>query len=96
MEDSRKVMWVRGHTAAGVAGNEAVDRKANLAAYGGRVGLLPDQVTLAGIRQEYLTHHKPKHLEWDRKSVKGLTYMVTDCDPLRKWLKTIARREDDR
>lgn len=64
-----------------------------MAGYGGRVELLPDHITPAGIRQEYPIHHKSKHLAWDWKSVKGLTYIVTDRG---RWLKTIGRKEDDR
>lgn len=77
----RRLMWGKGHS--GVEVNEEANRKANIAAYGGRVGALWDQVTPAGIRQEYTMHSKQRHFSWDRKSIKGLVYIVTDRGPLR-------------
>ena len=65
----KRVMWVRGHTA--VAGNEVADRKASMMAYRGRVGQFPDQVTPTGIRQEYPTHSRPKHLAGAARASKG-------------------------
>lgn len=77
-------------------GNKIADRKAGMMVYRGRVSQLPDQVTPAGIRQEYRIHSRPKHLGWDHKSMKGLTYIVTGRGPTRWWLKVIGRRDDDR
>ena len=54
----RRLTWVRGHT--GVQGNEEADRKANLAAYGGRVTGKPDKIMEASIRQEYLITDDPR------------------------------------
>ena len=55
-----------------------------------------DIITPAGIRQDFPIHSKPKHLRWTRKAVKGLTWVITDRGPLRRWLKIIGRSEDDR
>ena len=83
---------MKGHS--GVEGDEAVDRKANIRAYGGRVMARVDRVTPAGIRQEFPIHMKPKHMGWRRQSVKGL--IMTDRGPLGAWLKVIGRKDDDR
>ena len=83
------LMWVKGHSR--VKGNEDADRRANLRAYGGRVTGKADIITPAGIRQDFPIHSKPKHLRWTRKAVKGLTYVITDRGPLRRWLKIIGR-----
>ena len=82
-----------GHT--GVAGNDAADRKRVWQSTVEESGYSQTR-SPAGIRQEYPIHPKPKHLGWDRKSMKGLTYIMTDRGPLRSWLKKIGRREDDR
>ena len=82
------VMWVKGH--AGVKGNEAADRRAKLRAYGGRV-TQANKITPAGIRQDHPIHTKPKHLQWSRKQVKGLTFVVTDRGPMKRWLAIIGR-----
>ena len=76
--------------------NEEADRKANIAAYGGRVMARPGKVTPAGIRQAFPIHTKPGHLKWHRQSVKGLTYIVTDRGPMKAWQKVTGRAEDNR
>lgn len=80
-------MWVKGHS--GVAGNEDADRRANLRAYGGRVTGMPNVITPAGIRHDFRIHDKPKHLQWSRKAVKGLTYVITDRGPLRNGYRSL-------
>lgn len=89
-----QLTWVKGHS--GIEGNEKADRKANIAAYGGRVMGRPDWITSAGIRQEFPIHSKPQHLKWLRKSLKGLVYIVTDRGPPKRWLRIIGRGEEDR
>lgn len=79
-----KLMCVKVNT--GIERNEEADRRANIAAYGGRVAARRNRVIAAGIRQELLVHTKPKH-EVVEAGVKGLVYMVTDRGPLRYWLK---------
>lgn len=72
------------------------DRRANLRAYGGRVMRRPDIMTPAGIRHDHRMHANPKHLQWSRKAVRGLTYVVTDKGPLKRWLKVIQRSQEDK
>ena len=88
------LMWVKGHS--DVQGNVEADRRANLRAYGGRVMACPDVMTPAGVRHDFRVHTKPKHLRWSRKAVRGLTFIVTDRGPLRRWLKVIGRRPEDK
>ena len=86
MAGPRNLMWVKGYSR--VAGNEVADRNANLAVYSGSpVGASPNKVTPAGIRQEYLIHHKHPLFNWSRKAIKGSTHTATE---LRSWLRLIG------
>ena len=86
------LMWVRGH--AGVEGNEASDRKAKTRAYGGRVTDRPSILTPAGIRHDHCVHTKPSHLKWTRKQLRGLTFIITDRGPMKRWQWVIKRADD--
>ena len=78
-------------TASGVEGNEAADKRAKLRAYSGRVTNGTSLITPAGIRQDHPIHSKPRHLQWTRRQVKALTYIVTDRGPMKRWLFIIGR-----
>ena len=86
------LMWVKGH--AGVEGNEAADRRAKIRAYGGRVAERPSILTPAGIRQDHRVHSKPPHLKWTRKQLRGLTFIITDRGPMKRWQWVIKRADD--
>lgn len=85
------LMWVRGY--AGTKGNEAADRKAKLRAYGGRVMDEPSVLTPAGIRHDHRIHSKGAHLSWTRKQLRGLTFIVTDRGPMKRWQWIIKRAD---
>ena len=85
------LMWVRGHT--GVEGNEAADRKAKIRAYGGRVADRPSILTPAGIRHDHRVHSKPPHMKWTRKQLRGLTFIITDRGPMKRWQWVIKRAD---
>ena len=55
---------------------------------------LADMITPAGIRQDFPIHTKRKHLGWSRKAVKGLTYILTDRGPMKRWLRVIGRAQE--
>ena len=76
-------MWVLGH--AGTNGNEVADRKAKLRVYGGRVIDEPNVLTLAGTRHEHRIHSKGAYLNWTRKQLRALTFIITDCGPMKRW-----------
>ena len=61
--------------------------------YGGSVWLA-QEITPAGIRQDFPIHQKPRHLSWSRKQVKALTYLVTDRGPLKHWVWVIGRSQE--
>ena len=83
------LMWVRGH--AGNVGNEKADRRAKLRAYAGRVTLAENLITPAGIRQDHRIHSNAGHLNWTRKQLRGLSFIVTDRGPMNRWLWVIGR-----
>ena len=85
------VMWVRGH--AGTKGNEDADRRAKIRAYGGRVTNQPSVLTPAGIKHDHQMHSKGAHLKWTRKQLRGLTFIVTDRGPMKRWQWIIKRAD---
>jgi len=57
----------------------------------------PDIVTPADIRQAFPIpiHPKPPpHMRWARTAIRGLTYLVTDKDPQRQWMREIEKPDD--
>ena len=86
------LMWVRGH--AGNKGNEKADRTAKLKAYGGRVMQAVNLITPAGIRHDHRIHSKAEHLNWTRKQLRGLSFIVTDRGPMKRWQWVIGRAEE--
>ena len=84
---------VKGHD--GVEGNELADNGAKWEIWMGERMHKPDIVILAGIRQAYPLHSKaPDHLSWSRQAIRDLTYLETDKNPPRQWLKEIGKVED--
>jgi len=55
----------------------------------------PEIATPAGIRQAFAMYTRPIHLKWDREALRGLTSITTDRGPLKRWLQTIGRAEED-
>ena len=54
-----------------------------------------NKITPAGIRQDHPIHAKPKHLQWTRTQLRGLTFIITDRGPMKRWLTIIGRSTDD-
>ena len=76
-------------------GTETADRKAKEIVDRGQLMHLPDTPAPVGIRKAYRTHEVSEQVRpWDRESLNGLTYIVTDKGPTASWLKTIGRMED--
>jgi len=86
-------MWAKGHS--GVVGNEEADVRARMEVWMGERMHWPDIVTPAGFRQAFSLHGRaPSHLRWNRVTLRGLTYLVTDKGPQRQWLKGIGKVDD--
>lgn len=79
-----------------VEGNEEADSRARRSAWLDRRTAQPEIATPAGIRQAFPIHSRPRWLKWDRQSLKGLTYIVTDRGLLKRWLWVIGPAEDDK
>ena len=60
------LMWVKEHSR--VAGNEAAGHMAGRAGWIDRRIARPEIATLAGIRQAFPIHSKPKHPSWDPRA----------------------------
>ena len=88
-------MWVKAHD--GIPENEYADYKAKET---GSIGRLLNQrqiATTAGIRATFHSNRLSKQLKtWDRNAVRGLTYKVTDRGPLKSWLHTIGKAEENK
>ena len=39
-------------------------------------------------------HSKPPHLKWTRKQLRGLTFIITDRGPMKRWQWVIKRADD--
>ena len=63
---------------SGIAGNEYADFKAEGAVAIGTLTHRRQTATTTGFRQEYFADRVSKQVKnWDRNSLKGLTYVVT-------------------
>ena len=86
------MMWVKGH--AGNKGNEEADKKAKLRAYGGRVMQSANLITPVGIRHDHRIHSKQEHMNWTRKQLRGLSFIITDRGPMKRWQWIIGRADE--
>ena len=63
----------------------------------GRLANRPQIATPAGLRQNFYANRITKQVwEWNRKALRGYIYLITDKGPLKQWLHTIGRAEDNR
>ena len=85
------LMWVKSHLE--VEGYQPADSRAKIRAYSGRVAERPSILTTAGISQDHRMYSKPLHLKWTRNQLKGLTYIVTDCGPIKRGPWVIKRAD---
>jgi len=92
LEGNLVLMWVKGHS--GVEGNEKADERAKEWVMRGQWGSEPSTATPAGIRQAYPLFRREPHMKWNRKELRGLTYLHMDKGPMKAWLYKIGKAEN--